>query len=255
MSLWAVLLLTYPEWFFRAYEQRALYPLDKTHTAPAPGMTEVVLTAADGTELVTWQADARNGAPTVLYLPGNAGNLAARTERFNDMMAAGFGIIAVSWRGSGGSGGRASEAVLPEDALMVFDGVCAARCVIYGESLGAAVAIKIGAVRDVPALALESPFTSINDLARLQFPHEDLTPYITQTWVSVQKVKAVTEPLLVFHGTADALVPFAQGQAIVAAAGSAEKHLIPLVGMGHQALWGPTLTDPLYAFFWLHAGN
>lgn len=255
MGLWAVLLLTYPEWFFGTYEHRALYPLDETRTDPTAGMTEVIVTAPDGTELVTWQAAPRPGQPTLLYLPGNAGNLAARHVRFTEMMAEGFGIIALSWRGSGGSGGRASEEVLPADALMLFDSVCVQRCVIYGESLGAAVAIKIAAVREVPAVALQSPFTSIDDLAKLQFPHDDLSPYITQHWHSLETVPAVTEPLLVFHGTDDKLVPIAQGQAIVAAAGSADKTLLTFEARGHQSMWGPDLTAPLYAFFRAHGAD
>jgi fermentation-respiration switch protein FrsA (DUF1100 family) len=245
-------LLTYGEWFFRTYERDAIYPFDPHWADPAeaevPGLAEERMTAADGTELVLWRHPAAPGRPTLLYLPGNAGNLMGRAGRFQVLAQAGYGFVALSWRGQGGSGGNPDEAALTADALFVYDAVAALRPVIYGESLGTSAAVKVAAQRQAAALVLESPFTSIPDLARTQFPGEDVAPLITQIWDTASVVGAVDEPLLVLHGTDDRLVPLAQGEAVFAAAGSADKAMLRIVGADHRGTWSADGQRGLFAF-------
>jgi alpha-beta hydrolase superfamily lysophospholipase len=247
-----LLLLTYGEWFFRTYEMEAIYPFDAHHADPASaqvaGMIERHIAAADGTVLVVWQRMADPGRPTILYLPGNAGNLLGRAWRFRQLAARGYGFVALNWRGQGGSAGKPDEARLSADGLYLYDLFARLDPVGYGEGLGTAVAVKIAATRKVRALVLESPFTSIADLARRQYPTEDLTPYITQHWDSLAAMPSVTEPLLVLHGSADRLVPLAEGEAIFAAAGSTDKHLLVLTDEDHSGLWNAEGQKALYAF-------
>jgi len=244
--------LTYGEWFFRTYEHEAIYPFDGRHamvtSAEVPGLVERRIAAADGVELILWQRPADPGRPTILYLPGNAGNLLGRAWRFRQLAQRGYGLVALNWRGQGGSGGRPDEAALSADGLLLYDLVADLRPVIYGESLGTAVAVKIAAARPARAVVLESPFTSIPDLARVQYPTEDLTRYITQIWDSAGQIGAVDEPLLILHGTADRLVPIAQGEAMFAAAGSADKAMLRVEGRDHAGLWTEAGQNTLYAF-------
>ena len=244
--------LTYGEWFFRTYETEAIYPFDTHYADPAgakvPGLSEMRVRAADGTDLILWQRAADPGRPTLLYLPGNAGNLLGRAWRFRQLAAHGYGFVALSWRGQGGSGGSPDEADLSADGLMVYDSIAALHPVVYGESLGTAVAVKIAATRAARAVVLESPFTSIPDLARVQYPQEDLSDYITQRWDSLSLASRIDEPLLVLHGTADRLVPQAQSQAIFAAARSVDKQMLELRGKDHAELWDTEGETALYAF-------
>lgn len=245
--------LTYGEWFFRTYELQAIYPFDEHYANPAnhaiDGLREVRIAAADGTELILWERAADPGRPTLLYLPGNGGNLSGRALRFQRLAAQGYGFVALSWRGQGGSGGRPDEAALTADALMVYDMVAAALDpVLYGESLGTAAAVKIAAQRQVRALVLESPFTSIPDLARIQYPDENIVDLITQVWDSASLIGKVEEPLLVMHGAADRLVPVSHGEAIWQGAASADKQFVKVEGVDHTGVWTDGGQKALYAF-------
>jgi fermentation-respiration switch protein FrsA (DUF1100 family) len=81
----------------------------------------VQLKAEDGTELAGWFAPPSPGRPVVLYFAGNAGNISDRANRFKEVLASGFGLLAMSYRGFPGSGGSPSEAALFSDALESFD--------------------------------------------------------------------------------------------------------------------------------------
>lgn len=244
--------LTYAEWFFLSHERQAVYPFDSRYESPevagVPGLAETRLTAGDGTELILWQRPADTGRPTILYLPGNSGNLLGRAARFRDLAGRGYGLVALSWRGQGGSGGRPDEAALTADALMVYDRFANLDPVLYGESLGTAAAIRIAARREVRAVVLESPFTSLADLAEAQYPGESLRPLLTQTWESGAEIGALREPLLILQGSSDRLVPVAQGERLLAAAGSTDKALVRIDGRDHLSLWGPPAQAALDAF-------
>jgi fermentation-respiration switch protein FrsA (DUF1100 family) len=168
--------------------------------------------------------------------------------RFHELAARGYGFVALSWRGQGGAAGRPNEQVLSADGLFVYDRYAALRPIVYGESLGTAVAVKIAAARELRGLVLESPFTSIPDLAQVQYPGEDIVGLITQVWDSASLIGAVDEPLLVLHGTADRLVPIAQGEAIYAAAHSADKTMLRVEGQDHTGLWTKDGQDALFGF-------
>lgn len=253
LSLFPVVLsLTYFEWFFRTHEFEAIYPFDVHYVPPAnarvPGLREDRVRAADTTELLLWRIDAQPGRPTVLYLPGNAGNLLGRAQRFRDLAERGYGVIALSWRGQGGAPGSPEEAVLCADALRVYDLFAALDPVVWGESLGTAPAARIAALRDLRGLVLESPFTSMTDLAGVQYPRENLAGLVTQRWETLPVMPRVDDRLLVLHGSGDRLVPRAQAEAVFAAAGSSDKTMARIEGKGHDGLWTAEGQNALYGF-------
>jgi len=98
------------------------------------------------------------------------------------------------------------------------------------------------------AIILEAPFTSIPDLARNQYPDINLDDILTQFRDTAARIGAVEEPLLILHGTADELVPFEQGQPVFRLAGSSEKWIEPLEGVGHRGIWTEAAMKALYAF-------
>ena len=104
------------------------------------------------------------------------------------------------------------------------------------------------ASRVAHAIILEAPFTSIPDLARQQYPDIDLDEILTQFWDTAARIGAVEEPLLVLHGTADNLVPFEQGQTVLRLAGSDQKWMEPLDGVGHRGVWTEGAMKALYEF-------
>ena len=239
-AFFSVLTTSYVAWYLERFEIDAVYPFDATYAAPeeagVPGLTETRVAMPDGAEIVVWRILAAEGRPTILYLSVNTGTLKDRAERFRALSEMGFGLVAPAYRGSSGSTGKPEEALLVRDSRFIAQGIDGPM-VLYGESLGAAVAIRLAAEGLGERLMLEAPFTSVTELVSAQFPAEDLGHLITQRWDSLGAVRTISQPLLVIHGEEDAVVPFRMGQSILDAAGSVDKSLIAIKGLGHNELW------------------
>ena len=196
--------------------------------AQIPGMAEVETTTADGLRLLAWYAPARDGRPTLLYLHGNGGHIAYRADRARTLTAAGYGLLLVEYRGYGGNPGSPSEDGFHADAeaaLAYLTGrnVAPGRIVLYGESLGTAVAVRLAAEaasRGTPAgaLVLEAPFTSIADLAQHHYPFIPARMLVKDRFDAASRIAAVRAPVLVLHGERDHVVPVQYGRALFAAA-------------------------------------
>jgi len=120
--------------------------------------------------------------------------------------------------------------------------------VLYGESLGTAMAIKLASEGIGEAVVLEAPFTSFTDLVAVQYPLEDLRQHLTQHWNSAGKISGLKQPLLVIHGRFDKIVPIEQGRAVFRDAGSEDKQFLELADRGHQNLWTVEMQVVLYDF-------
>lgn len=246
-----ILSTSYFAWYFERHETTAVYPFDASYITPADAgegrLTEHRLDTKDGESLIVWRASASSGKPTLVYFMGNAGGLKDRADRFRQLIDAGYGVIAPAYRGSSGSSGAPEEMALISDALALVQAEDA-PVVLYGESLGTAVAIRLAADGFGTSLVLEAPFTSITDLVSQQFPSEDLTDLITQKWESVAHAPSVAQPLLVIHGSEDRTVPIAMGRHIFEIAGSTDKQFVEVDKAGHSGLWATEARDALFAF-------
>jgi len=204
-------------------QRHLMYVPDPTRVAPAAaglrGVDELVLETPDGTRLIAWRTPAVAGRPYVLYLHGNAGNIAGRADRFQRYQERGIGMAILSWRGYGGSTGRPSEANNVADARLAYDrlvasGVRPEDIVLYGESLGSGVAIQLAADRKVAALVLDAPYTSIVEVALLSYPYLPVRPLLIDRYESDRHIKGVSVPVLVLHGERDAVIPVRMGKAL-----------------------------------------
>lgn len=155
--------------------QRSLmYFPERLHTPPAmagfPEAQEVALDTKDGERVIVWHVPPRGEKPVVLYFHGNGGALRNRVARFHALIADGNGLIALSYRGYGGSTGRPTEAGLIADAEAAYAFAAkhypAERIVLWGESLGSGVAVALGAGHRVGRIVLEGSFTSAADKRR-----------------------------------------------------------------------------------------
>ena len=153
--------------------QRALmYFPERLHTPPAmaglPEAQEVTLDTKDGERVIVWHVPPRGEKPVVLYFHGNGGALRNRVARFHALIADGNGLIALSYRGYGGSTGSPTEAGLIADAEAAYAFAAARypaeRIVLWGESLGSGVAVALGAGHRVGRIVLEGSFTSAADV-------------------------------------------------------------------------------------------
>lgn len=224
-----------------------------TLTLPArqnlAGVEVVTLTMADGTELTGWYAEPATGEPTLLYFHGNAGNIADRAPRFEQVLASGFGLLAMSYRGYPGSGGSPSEAALFSDALEIFDWLSGRTddIVVHGESLGSAVAAYVAAQRPARALVLEAPFTAALDMAADTYPWVPVSWLMRDPFLTRETIKRVEEPVLIAHGTADTVVPADHGRRLFELARE-PKALFIVEGAGHSDLWRNGFWPRLLAF-------
>jgi len=190
-----------------------------------------------------------------LWFYGNGENIAAIHPVLRDFQPPGAALLAVDYPGYGGSQGRATEGGLyaaagaAYAALVAHPGVDPRRIYVYGRSLGSAVATYTATRHPVAGLILESPFTSAPAMARHLYgflPRFALRLQLDNL-VSIRQVRC---PVLLFHGTADRLVPTAMGmQVAAAAAGPVEVVLIH--GSGHNdtyAVGGREYRDKVWEF-------
>lgn len=207
--------------------QRALmYFPDPARTPPAEAglaqAEEITLTASDGEKLIAWHVAPRGEQPVVLYFHGNAGALNLRAGRFAWLTAGGYGLVALSYRGYGGSTGRPSEEGLIRDARAAYDFAVARyplkRLVPWGESLGTAVAVALAAEREVGGLILDAPFTSAADVGAAAYPFAPVRLMMKDQFRSDLRIELVHAPLLVLHGERDGVVPLAFGERLFALA-------------------------------------
>jgi uncharacterized protein len=171
-----------------------------------------------------WVAAPDPGAKVVLYLHGNDGNVSTNMDGIADLRELGYSVFLIDYRGYGASdGGFPSEQGVYRDAQSGWEylvrerGVNPVNLVIYGHSLGGAIAIELALHHpEAAALVVESSFTSIHDLARLEarFVPFPVGPFLNQRFDSIDKVGRLTLPVLYIHGTADEIVPFDMGKAL-----------------------------------------
>jgi fermentation-respiration switch protein FrsA (DUF1100 family) len=226
---------------------------------PPPGLPveDVELTGAGGTRLHAWWAAPqgwRPGQGAVLYSHGNAGNLSHRGEGLRRWInLTGRAVLIFDYPGYGRSAGRPSEdGCLAAGAtahawLIGVRHVPAEQVLLYGGSLGGAIATDLAARGPHRALVLVSAFTSIRDMARKQFPWLPMWWLVRTRFDNLRKIAHSRGPVFIAHGTADRLVPFSQGERLFAAAPE-PKQFFPLYGYDHNHAPGPDFYAALLGF-------
>ena len=235
--------------------QRAIqYFPESFRTAPAaaglPEAEEVVLDTADGERVIVWHVPPRGDKLVFLYLHGNGASLRWRLDRFRALTADGSGLVALSYRGYGGSSGHPTEAGLIEDAATAYAFTAARyppeRIVVWGESLGTGVAVAIAAEKPIGRLVLQAPFTSAADIAAQRYWFVPVRLLMKDQFRSDLSIGKVTAPVLVLHGDRDEVVPFAFGERLYQLI-NAPKRFVRVAGGGHNDL-GDRAVDAAKAF-------
>jgi fermentation-respiration switch protein FrsA (DUF1100 family) len=226
------------------FAQRSLmYFPDRQRTAPAaaglPQAEEIALDTADGEKVIVWHIPPRGERPVVLYFQGNGGGLNLRADRFRALIADGTGLIALNYRGYGGSTGSPTEDGLIADAEAVYAFAAsrypAERIVPWGESLGSGVAVALASSRKVARLMLEAPLTSAADVGARVYWFLPISLLMKDQFRSDLRIPKVSAPVLIMHGTGDTVVPFALGQRLFALANE-PKRFVRVDGGGHSDL-------------------
>jgi len=246
------------------FQERLAFPAPRA-TVPDPGRAgfrngeRIALVMKDGTPLVGWflpgSGGTGHGQPGLLWFYGNGENIGSIWPILREFQPRGAALLVVDYPGYGASGGRTTEAGLYEAADLAYAALRArpevdpGRIFVYGRSLGSAAATYTGATHPVAGLILESPFTSARGMARVHYPF--VPRFLLRLRLdNLAAIRRVHCPLLLFHGTADRLVPVAMGMEL-AAASAGPREVVLIQGADHNETYdigGDYYREKLAAF-------
>lgn len=243
-------------WLFQ--RQLIYYPGDRVPPVEEvlPGWSEVTLTTADGLALEAWYAEPEPGTdkPVVVVLPGNAGVRADRAPLGSRLAESGLGVLLVDYRGYGGNPGSPTESGLALDARAAVRFLATAApghpVVLFGESLGAAVAIELAVDEPPAAVILRSPFTSIADVTGTGLLPRPPQYLLRDRYPSADRIGLIKAPILVIAGSDDSIVPLAHSRELYNRAPE-PKTFLEVPGADHndaELLSGDVVVEAVFRF-------
>ncbi len=254
-------------WFLlRKFEQHQMYaPLSDLEATPGDAGWEyedVYLTAEDGVRIHGWWVPAERNRGAVLFCHGNAGNISHRLESIAVFRRLGMSVLIFDYRGYGRSEGSPDEQGTYRDAGAAYcclredRGIPAERIVIFGRSLGGAVAIELArrlaaesSCSKAAGLICEATFTSAVEMGKLIYPLLPVGLLVRNRYDSISKVGGLDLPVLFIHSPEDDLVPFEHGLALFRAAAKPKEFLRIAGGHGDGFLAaGPVYEEGLDSF-------
>jgi pimeloyl-ACP methyl ester carboxylesterase len=233
------------------YQRSLLYFNTLSDAEPASiGLPEAVvrrLKTADGETLVSWFVR-RPGQYVALYFHGNGGALSVSGDRITQLAEMGFSVLAVDYRGYGGSTGEPTETGLHLDADATYDeamrlGFGPDHIILLGESLGSGVALELASRRQVAGIALDSPYSSVVDVAAERYWIFPVRWLMADQYRSDLWIPKVHVPILILHGTSDWVVPIKYGRRL-AGLGGANVTFVAIEKAGHVVFDEPAAEAP-----------
>ena len=224
-------------------ETRLVFQAGRTLSTARPAFPyeQIDVPRSDGERQFAWVM--RNGASDngtwVLFLHGNAATIASRVNiaHYSELRNLGVNVLAPEFRGFGGLEGVPTERVLAADARAAYDylrtarQIAPSRIVIYGWSLGSAVAVQLASEVEQAAVILEGAPASLVDIGQNRYPFFPIRLLMRNPFESIRRIDRIRAPLLFLHSPEDAVIPIAEGRRLYEAARS-EKTFIEVRG-GH----------------------
>jgi hypothetical protein len=184
-----------------------------------------------------WWEEPREG-PVILFLHGNAQEVYSWSLVHRDLEPLACRLLLIDYRGYGKSEGEPHEEGLYRDGAAALSwleeqGIGMRDVIVFGKSLGGAVACGISQSKPLRALILESTFTSLAGVARRLFPFLPPGTALGESYESIEKITRLSCPVMVIHGDSDELIPVEEGIALYEAAPE-PKELYLVRGAGHN---------------------
>lgn len=208
-----------------------------------PSLEKITLETSDGLKLFSYYKapkmnDKGRTFPTILFMHGNADTAENAIYRLAPMMNAGYGVLALEYRGYSGNEGKPTEKGLIRDAEAAVDFIRQrqgedASVIYYGMSLGTGVANGLAVKIPPVAMIQECGFSSLVDTARYHYGFLPVNLLIKDKYLSKKRIKSLKAPLFILHGEKDGVIPVKQGISIFEAACSTDKQ-IKLYPEGHH---------------------
>lgn len=235
------------EWLRGRFQRSQVFLPDRYPNGiwdPAPfGLTaeDVHFSSEDGVALHGWWVPHPKPVAAVLYCHGNSGSLAHRIGFFRFLKRLKVDLLLFDYRGYGRSAGTPSERGLFRDVRAAYDlltgslGRREEEVIVFGHSLGGAVAVELALHRRPAGLVVQSSFTDLRSMARRLYPQLPVGLLCRNQFRSIDKVGRLELPKLFVHGTGDGTVPFEMGRALYESA-AAPKEFLAVERAGHNDL-------------------
>jgi fermentation-respiration switch protein FrsA (DUF1100 family) len=223
------------------FPQLPSHPVQATPADAGLNYEPLKLKTADGETLDAWYIPAPGARRTLLYMHGNGGNIGHRFDPIGVFHRLGLNVLIFDYRGYGASTGKPDEAGTYADALAAWTyltqtrNVAPGEIVLFGESLGGAVAAWLAARQKPAALVIYASFTSVVDMAQRLYPYFPARLLVRYRYDTLGALASINCPVLIMHSPDDEIIPFSHGQALYAAA-SEPKRLLILSGGHNDAL-------------------
>jgi fermentation-respiration switch protein FrsA (DUF1100 family) len=228
VSIWAVVFVVLLNgWLYLQQPKMTFYPAAKLLETPdrwGLPYEEVQLLTEDKVRLHGWYIPQPTATRTLLFFHGNGGNISHRGESLAIFNRLGLNVLIIDYRGYGHSEGQPDEQGLYRDATAAWHyltgqrGLSAKQIIIFGRSLGGAVAAQLASRVEPGALILESTFSSARDMAGQLFPLLSHVILLRYSFDSEQQIRQLKSPLFMAHSPQDEIIPYSQGIKLYAAA-------------------------------------
>jgi pimeloyl-ACP methyl ester carboxylesterase len=195
---------------------------------PRSTFTQIDIPRSDAARQIAWSltADTPDRRTWVLFLHGNGATIASRVNisHYEQLRALGANVLAPEYRGFSGLAGIPSEQSVTEDARAAYDylarheRVPPEQIVIYGWSLGSAIAVALAADVESAGVILEGAPASLVAIGQQEYPYFPISLIMRNTFASIERIGRIKVPLLFLHSPEDTVVPIAEGRRLQAAA-------------------------------------
>ena len=199
------------------YQPNVIRPLlvEKLNTQ----VQEIEVSSTDNVSLKSWFYKNNKNKYTVLFLHGNNGNLKTRIYKLNEFKDLNLNYLIISWRGFNGNNGKPTEQGLYDDGRNAVkwlekNNIQKNKIILYGESLGTGVAAELAQNEKFAGVILESPYTSIGEVAKIRYPYLPVDILLKDKFLTIKKIENISIPIFVIHGKLDGKIPLYMGQKI-----------------------------------------
>ena len=200
---------------------------------------DVYFNSEDGERLHGWFFPLETGGPVILFCHGNAGNISHRLDNIEPLTEKNLQVFIFDYRGYGKSSGSPSEKGIYMDGLAAYDylvqeeHIQPENIVLFGRSLGGAVAIEVSLKRNIRSIIIENAFISIRDMAKTMFLFNLLSFILPSNYNNLEKISNIHVPKLIIHSEEDEIVPFSMGEKLFEASRE-PKYFYPIKAARHN---------------------
>ena len=207
--------------FIYFYQRNLLYHPGENNYLDEGPLTHKIqkISVNSKNDLVGWYFFKNKNFKTILFFHGNAGKLDNRIYKLNEFSKLDINYLIFAYRGFSGNEGEPTEKGLYRDARAAkywlnLNNIQDNKIILYGESLGTAIAVDLAKEFDFSGIILESSFTSMQKLAKIHYPYLPIKLLLKDKYKTDEKIQDINSSILIMHGKQDKIVPFFMGKKI-----------------------------------------